>query len=275
MHKKITFTSGLALMSMSLMFFTSCQKEEITSKKSVEQSKEDAIKPPKPHVYKFSTVVQIPGENAENGFLSLKVSSDDQKSLDEYLTKLEQCKLMFKEADPSVSSEEKPAALSESKSPLSLDFDWSNYHSNLPKGKLYECALTSKDPSKALTLQYTWTISSFTSTNPFACINIYITNNVWNTYLYLGSGSNIFFETVRAYHDNLEVRTFLSSSVPSTGFGTFTYNGTTVRYRPRLNYSSPELPSPYTDFGAITSGAWHRTFDFNAVNSDVRLYFAS
>lgn len=270
MHKKITFTSGLTLMVMSLMFFTSCKKEEITSKQSGTQSESQKVKP---HEYPFSAIAKIPGENPENGFLSLKISCDDQKSLDEYLTKLQHCKIMFKEADPSVKVETTP--LVQSKEIVSLDFDWSNYHSMQPTGKLYECFLTSNDQSKALTLQYTWTISSFTSTSPFACINIYITNSLWNTYLYLGSGSNIFFETVRSTHDNLEVRTFTTSATPGTGFGSFTYNGTNVYYRPRLNYSSPELPTPYTDFGSITSGAWYNTFNFNLVNSDVRLYIAS
>lgn len=270
MHKQITLKGGIALMAMSLIVLSSCKKEETTSKKPVEQSEHFE---PKPHEYKFSTVVQIPGEKAENGFLSLKVSSDEKKSMDEYIAKLEQCKVIFKEAD--LSSEEKPTALFETKSAVSLDFDWNNYHSTQPKGRLYECFLTSKDPSKALTLQYTWTISSFTSTSPFACINIYITNTLWNTFLYLGSGSSNFFETIRTTNDNLEVRTFITTATPGTGFGNFTYNGTNVYYRPRLNYSSPELPSPYTDFGAITSGAWYSTFNFNLVNSNVRLYIAS
>lgn len=270
MHKKITFTSGLALMAMSLLFFTACKKEEITSKKSITQSKNPKENP---HEYQFSAVANIPGENPEDGFLSLKVSSDDQKSLDEYLSKLQHCKILLQESDPSSKVETTP--LIQSKEAISLDFDWSNYHTALPKGKLYECLLASNDESKALILYYSWSISSFTSTDPFACINIYITNTLWNTFLYLGSGSNIFFETIRSTNDNLEVRTFTTSATPGTGFGNFTYNGTNVYYRPRLNYSSPELPTPYTDFGSITSGAWHNTFNFNSVNSDVRLYKAS
>ncbi len=271
MHKKITITGGLALTAMSLMFFTSCNKEEITSKKSFEQSEVHEVKP---HEYKFSTVIQIPGENLENGFLSLNLSCDDEKLLDEYKAKLEHCKVLFKEADPSLPGK-KPVALFESESAVSMDFDWNNYHSTLPKGKLYEFFLTDNDPGKALTLQYSWTISSFSSTSPFACVNVYIINNPFSTFLYLASGSNVFLETIRNPNDNLEVRTFTTSATPGAGFGNFTYNGTTVHYRPRLNYNSPELPSPYTDYGAITSGGTLSTLYYNAVNSNVRLYIAS
>lgn len=269
--KKITLMGGIACMALSLMFLSSCKKEEITSNKPVTQSEKQEGKP---HEFKFSDVAQIQGENPSDGFLSLKISSDDQKSLDEYIAKLKKCKLTFKEADPSSPSEEKLVSLIQSKAAVSMDFDWSNYHSNLPKGKVYECLLTSNDQTKALTLQYTWTVSSFTSTSAFACINIYATD-VYNTLWYLGNGTANFYSCSLAYHDNMEVRSLTTPTSPGTGFGAVTYNGTNAYYRPRLNYNSVELPATYTDFGVIRRAAGYSTFTGNAMNSDIRLYLAS
>jgi uncharacterized protein (DUF4415 family) len=175
MHK-ITFTSGAALLAMSLMFFTSCKKEEITSKKPITQSENQGVKMPD---YKFSAVAKIPGENPENGFLSLKVSSDDEAFLKEYVAKLEQTKIVMAEVSTTQDDEVKPL-MEESKAVVSLNFDWDNFSFEREKGKLYQVKIAGSDQTKSLVYYTAYSnVGGFTSSWGYAAVNVYSQYRYW------------------------------------------------------------------------------------------------
>ncbi|WP_343747158.1 hypothetical protein [Fluviicola sp.] len=254
MKNQIAWKGGVASLAISLIFLSACKKEEITTKQSNSEPKEQAA-------LTYSSVAKIYGERPEEGFLNLTVSSNDEAYLKEYVAKLEQTNIAFQEADPSQDAKPNPVAESDSKSGVAFHFDWSNYHFNLQKGKIYALAFAKKSDSKALVLFNSMAncINFSVSSGSFAAVNLYSTFKTGATW-YLNSASTGFYHRTLVYHDNLEVRTFTAPTSPGTnGFGSFVYNSTTVYYRPRINYSSPEMPTPYTDYGSITSGTGYAT----------------
>lgn len=269
--RKITLIGGIAIMAMSLTFFSSCKKEEITSKKPVSQS---GNQNPAKHEYKFSSVAKIPGETPENGFLSLTVSSDDEAFLKKYVAKLEQTKILMEEVASTVENNENvhPLFDEQSNATVGLVFDWTNFSFNKEKGKLYAFRLLNKSQSKSLVYynslsnQSSFDIGGPTVPGTVAAVNVYSTyyrnvgSNVNNCTWTFSNAVNNFYSTPLSYHDNLELRCFQGGfsilfGPPPSGFGYFTISGITTFYRPRLNYSSPEMPTGYTDVDAISSGS--------------------
>ncbi len=271
--KNLTILKGsIALIAIS-MIFTSCKKEEITSKKSILQSENHEVNLPS---YKFSSVVKIYGENTEDGFLTLSVSSDDEIYLEQYVAKLKQAAISFKESDPSNEGKLNPILEEKSESSVYLSFEWSNYHFNLEKGKIYGVFLTSKNDSKALVYYNSFSnCSGFTSGNGFAAVNIYDTYTSHNSLWSLSNNANsLFYQKLLSYNDNLEVRTFTYTPVFGNIYSSFVLNGVTVYYRPRLNYVSPEMPSFYTDYNSIGYGNGIDNTNGNGAGSTLTVYKA-
>lgn len=262
--KKITLISGMVCMTISMLILSSCKKEEITSKKANGKTENQQFKP---HKAKFSAVAQIPGEHPEDGFLSLKVSSDDEAFLKKYITKLEQTKIVMEEVASTEEDRENihPLFEEESNATVGLVFDWANYHFKKEKGKLYAFQLMDKSQSKSLTLYYSLSNQhSFNIGGTVAAVVIYNTfyrnigSNVNNSTWQINNAASPFYTKELSYHDNLEVRCFQGYDpwYPDAypGFPSFVINGIRTHYRPRLNYSSPEMPAGYTDTDAITEG---------------------
>lgn len=267
MKNQITLKGGVALMAMSLMFFTSCKKEEITSKKSMTQSENHGAEAQN---YKFSAVAKIPGENPENGFLLLTVSSDDEAFMKKYVAKLEQTKISMQEVNSTVQDEKdmKPLFDEKESASVGLDFNWNNFTFEREKGKFYKVCALGEDESKSLVYYTAFTNTQFGTSWCWATVNVY------NTY-YRTSGSNInnctwyfnntvidFYTKQFSYHDNLEIRCFQNTfdntnNGAFTGFSYFTISGIVTYYSPRFNYQSPPMPSPsstWMDVNAIYSG---------------------
>lgn len=253
--KKITLIIGIAVIAMSLTFLSSCKKEEITSKKTVSQSGNPN---PAKHEYKFSSVAKIPGETPENGFLSVKVSSNDEDYLEQYISKLEKSKVTFVESDPSKPEEATPLSDDETGS-VKLHFDWSHFNKNLEKGKLY--ALYMKNTNeKSLIHFYTFSnISSFTTTSGYACVNI-LNTTPWTTdcfcnptvdWRFYNAANSKFCNQVMSSGSNFEIRTF---SGYSSSTWNFSIGGTTVYYQPRYNYSGTLITGTLSDYNAIRKG---------------------
>nr|WP_294859982.1 hypothetical protein [uncultured Fluviicola sp.] len=289
MKNQITLKGGIVLMAMSLMFFTSCKKEEITSKKSMEQSENHGIDTPN---YKFSAVAKIPGENPENGFLLLTVSSDDEAFLKKYVEKLEQTKISMQEVNSTYQDEKDMKPLfdeKESASPVGLDFNWNNFKFNREKGKFYKVCALGADESKSLVYYTAFNGANFNFGFGFAAVNIYSTYRYWNinTFSYenmnncnwgLSNGSSVFYTQTLSYHGNLEVRCFQPVSYPTPfdyfGFSYFTINNITTYFRPRLNYTSPDMPSSYKDENAIITGGGVSTKKQEGSPADLTFYIA-
>lgn len=265
MKNQITFKGGLALMAMSLIFLSSCKKEEITSKKAIGQSENQEVKK---HEYKFSAVAKIPGEKPENGFLLLTVSSDDEAFMKKYVSTLEQTKIFMEEVTSTEENKENvhPLFDEQSNATVGLVFDWTNYSFEREKGKLYAFRLLKRSQSKSLTYYYSLSNqSSFNIGGTVAAVVLYNTyyrnfgSNVNNSTWYLENGAGNFYSKQLSYHDNLEVRCFQGNdpifSNPYPGFASFVISGVRTYYRPRLNYSSPEMPIGYIDTDAITEGS--------------------
>ncbi|MNK08347.1 hypothetical protein D3C87_262800 [compost metagenome] len=250
--KKITLKGGIACLAISILSLASCKKEEITSKKSVSSDQQTEN-----HHYKFSKVVKIPGENPKNGFLSLKVSSDDEVFLKEYTSKLEQKTVVLREADPSEKFEPETSE-NASQSGVSLHFDWSHFNITQEKGKIYGVALANNNnDSKALTLLYSFSdCTSFTTAGAgYAAVNVYNKRSPGGSIWTFGNANvSDFYSRLMFYNDNFEIRTYTDSFDSGMGFNSFVVNGTTVYFRPRYNYSSPEMPLGYADYNAIKSG---------------------
>lgn len=255
MKNQITFKGGIALMAMSLIFLSSCKKEEITRKASGQSENQASGKID----YKFSAVAKIPGEKAENGYLSLKVSSNDEAYLKKYVAKLEQTKVLFEETLSTKDKEEniQPLLKEESKITVALSFDWTNFSSNLEKGKLYAIKLVDQAQTKALVYYGFSNSNSFDIGGPavpgtVAAVNVYSTYNGGCTWYFNNTVSDFYSKGLN-YHDNLEVRCYqlpFSFSTPQS----FVINGIRTYYRPRFNYVSDEMPTSYTDVDAISSG---------------------
>jgi hypothetical protein len=287
--RKITLIGGVAVMAMSLTFLSSCKKEEITSKKTVSQS---GNQNPAKHEYKFSSVAKIPGETPENGFLLLKVSSNDEAFMKKYVAKLEQTKIVMEETQSTKEKEENIHPLmEESNIPVNLAFDWTNFSFTREKGKLYAVRIINQKQSKALVYYLALNGSYFDYGWGFATVNVYNTYNYNNqTYnnatWYFHNGSNhaqtaSFFNKVMSYHDNLEVRCFQHqdyNTYPYWDYSYFKYfniNGIYTYYRPRVNYVSPEMPVGFMDVNAIThaNGA-SNTNPFMPASAAITLYIA-
>ncbi len=257
MKNQITFKGGLALMAMSLIFLASCKKDEIT-KKPIGQSQNQEVKMPD---YKFSAVAKIPGENPENGYLSLKVSSNDEAFMKKYVAKLEQTKIVMAEVNSTKMDEKDVKPLfseKESQSAVALDFNWENFSFKREKGKMYQIRMASADQSKALVYYTAFNGAQFNFISwTVAAVNVYSLYNSGCTW-YFNNTINDFYSRGLNYHDNLEVRCFQGSSPifsnPYPDFASFVINNIRTHYRPRFNYSSPEMPSGYTDVNAIIKG---------------------
>lgn len=256
MKNQITFKGGLALMAMSLIFLSSCKKEEITHKKAISQSENQEVKMPD---YKFSAVAKIPGENAKNGFLSVKVSSDNEADLKEYVSKLEKTKVVFVESDPNKPEEVSP--LFDDASPVNLHFDWTHFNKNLEKGKVYAMYMQSADEKSLINVSTFSNVTSFTTTSGYACVNLYCTTSVAanclcrpiiNWAFYNQSGIS-FYNDWLVYSDNLELRTFVGSSLES--LWRFDVGSTTIFYQPRLNFSGRLITGTLTDYNGIFAAA--------------------
>ena len=74
-------------------------------------------------------LVNLKTMHPENGYLSLKVSSNDEAYLKKYVAKLEQTKIVMAEVN-STKMDEKDVKLlfdeKESQSAVALDFEWKN-----------------------------------------------------------------------------------------------------------------------------------------------------
>lgn len=285
MKNQITFKGGLALIAMSLIFLSSCKKEEITSKTPVSQS---GNQNPAKHEYKFSSVAKIPGENPENGFLSLTVSSDDEAFLKKYVAKLEQTKIVFTEVNSTAKDEKNVKPLfgeEESTSSVALDFNWNDFSFEREKGKIYELRLASTDQSKALVYYNAFNNSQFNFGWCVAAVNVYNTfvrplgaSNIDNCRWSFNNTVTDFYIEPMSYHENLEIRCFqnsISNTTPTySGFQSFTINGIVTYYRPRVNYVSPEMPTGYFDVNAIISGSGWSYQELTYTNAALTFYIA-
>ncbi len=257
MKNQITFKGGIALMAMSLIFLASCKKEEITKKPIGQSENQTSGKID----YKFSAIAKIPGENPENGYLSLKVSSNDEAFMRKYVAKLEQTKVVLAEVNSTKMDEKDVKPLfseKESQVGVGLDFNWEHFSFKRAKGKLYQLRMVSADQSKALVYYNAFNNSQFNFvTYTVAAVNVYSIYNGGCTW-YFNNTVNDFYSKGLSYHDNLEIRCFQGSSPivsdPYPNFASFVINGIRTHYRPRFNYSSPEMPSGYTDVNAIIKG---------------------
>lgn len=259
MKNQITFKGGIALMAMSFIFLSSCKKDEI-AKKPIGQSENHASGKID---YKFSAVAKIPGENPENGYLSLKVSSNDEAYLKKYVAKLEQTKIVMAEVN-STKMDEKDVKLlfdeKESQSAVALDFEWKNFSFKREKGKMYQIRMASADQSKALVYYTAFNAAQFNFvTYTVATVNVYSLYNSGCTW-YFNNTVNDFYSTGLNYHDNLEIRCFqnpLNNTSPSPSYSDFPYftiNGIVTYYSPRKNYVSPPAPGGFMDVNAIIRG---------------------
>ncbi|WP_341907098.1 hypothetical protein [Fluviicola taffensis] len=289
--KKNTLIGGVACLAMSLMFFTSCKKEEITSKKSVTSSENQGMEMPD---YKFSAVAKIPGENPENGFLNLKVSSNDEEYLKKYIAKLEQTKIVMTEVNSAEEDQKNVKPLfgeEESTSSVALDFNWDSFSFNRQKGKMYQIRIASTDQSKSLVYYTAYSnVHQFNSSWGYAAVNAYCVYRYWdlsclcyknmnNSKWYFSNGQSYFYNQTMSYHDNLEMRIFQNSSNNTsptyTNFPYFTINGIVTYYRPRTNYTGPDMPAGYMDVTAITSAYGSSLLDpFMPSYANLTLYIA-
>lgn len=288
--KKITLMGGIACLAISLTFLSSCKKEAITSKQSSTESGNHAGAN---QSFKYSAVAKVPGENPENGFLLLKVSSDDETFMKKYVAKLEQTKIVMQEANSTSQDEKDMKPLfdeKESASPVGIDFNWENFKFNREKGKLYKVCAQSTDASKSLVYYTAFTASQFNSGWTWATVNVYNTfyrnlaSNVNNCTWYFNNTVNYFYNKQMSYHDNLEIRCFQNSTDNSTvtiwndlGFPYFTINGISTYYSARFNYQSPPMPTPssrWVDVNAIYSGYGYSNAILDYTPAQLTFYIA-
>lgn len=274
MKNLITLKGSIGIAILFLMVFTSCKKEKIISKKSTSLSESHK----NPTSYNFTSVVKIYGDNPGNGFLSLTVSSNDDMYLKKYVKMLEQTAITFKERDPSSQEKPNPILIEKSESDVFLSFDWSNYHPTLEKGKIYGVLLTVKNDNKALVYYNSLTnCSGFSSTSGYAAVNVYTTYSYLNhnsSWSFSNTAHSLFYQKLLSPSDNLEVRTFTYTPVFGNIYSYFTLSGTTVYYRPRINYVSPEMPSIYTDYNSIGYGQGLDNSNGSTAGSTVTFYLA-
>jgi len=267
-----------ALLSTALLF--GCKKE-------IDEASSANI-PTGAHVFRYKETIAVPAEELSQGYLKLTVSSDNEAFLKEYIENLKDRKLVLKEADPAADKENPPhiEANHDPTKVVSIHMDWSEYTFSTEKGKMYAIGFVPKDGSKTLTLVNTLpSITSYSTTAGFGAVTVYNTH----TYYYVGclcmqsnntaswsysnSSGNIFYSSYMNRYDNLEVRMFTLPYVLNT-FGNFTIGGTRTYYRPRLNYTSPEMPYDYTDVNAIFSGTGSDPFNGGSAEAQVRFYIA-
>ncbi|MNJ84353.1 hypothetical protein D3C87_18040 [compost metagenome] len=278
MKNLFAFRKGLAIGMISIVALSACQKEKLPQEVSDKQTQNQSL----PQTdYKYSSVVKIQGETVEDGYLNLTISSNDENYLKMYVAKLEQSKITLEEANLlSDGQEEKPDPFmdTESDAGVSLKFDWSNFEFDLEKGKLYGIYLMPKeqDNSKALVLYSSMSnVVSFSSAgNGFAAVNVNSTQpgfqfgclcTTQSRWKFANHQGNDFYERLMSNGDNLEVRTFTCKFVACyfDGFGISSvpyFGANPTYYRPRFNYSSPELPENYMDYNDIKSGRGINTY---------------
>jgi len=238
-----------------------CQKEII------QKSEPQTANTSQPVVYKFKETVSVYADDPAQGYLNLTVSSDDKTFLADYVGTLRNMKLGLEAVEqPQEEDNGKDPEVQTVSGAVSIHFDWSHYNFNTEKGKMYQVKFTPKDASKALVMVGSSmpNVTGFTSTSGYACVNIYNTNKYFSTTnntadwgLYNSTNSNGYFYGITLdYHDNIEVRTFLSSQTTGMGVYSFFMSGTDkVYYIPRLNYSGPALPATYQDISTIKMGS--------------------
>ncbi|WP_343747157.1 hypothetical protein [Fluviicola sp.] len=288
MKKHIYSLKGLAIAALTLISLSACKKDEITTKATSHSGSQTATMPN----YKFSAVAEIPGEKAENGFLSVKVSSDDEAYLKKYVAKLEQTKIVMTEVSSTEQDEKdvKPLLEEESTSSVTLDFNWDHFSFDREKGKMYQVQIASADQSKSLVYYTAYSnVSGFTSSWGYAAVNVYSTYRYWeaaefryynsnNCKWYFNNTQSYFYNQIMSYQDNLELRIFQNASnntTPTyTGFQYFTINGIVSYYRPRTNYVSPEMPAGYIDVTAVTAAFGISNYDSSSTPANLTLYIA-
>lgn len=268
MKNKTNLLKGFALALGTAVLLSGCKREEITPVQTTGQQA-------KPSEFRYSAEAKIPGENPENGYVSIKVFSDDEAFLEKYVEKLEQSKIVLAEtgsAGPDEKNKKPFFEEGESTAPVGLTFNWSNYSFNLEKGKLYQLRMTPAGQEKSLVYYTAYSnISWFNSDFGFAAINVYSTHRPWylqclcyyDDVTWNFSNGQYFTQQYMEYHDNLEIRCFQNSfnntSPTYTGFPYFTINGIVTHYRTRKNYVSPEMPSGYLDVTAITAAQGYQS----------------
>lgn len=278
MRNQITLRKGFVVAVIALLALPACKKEDRKPEVMEQTLSEQELN------YKHSSTVKIYGETAKDGYLQLTVSSDDKEYLEEYTNALEQSMIKFELTDPSQEEKNKPEPLltGESESKVFLSFDWSNYHFNFEKGKLYGIFFVSKnlENNKALVKLHTSNnVSGFTTTSGYAAVNVYSTLPSFNggclctvkgRWRFTNSDGYFFYEKNLTYHDNLELRCFTSVSLWTSNPNNLPehenisvstiLNVGKVYYRPRLNYTSPDLPGDYVDYNFIRSGNGSDTY---------------
>lgn len=289
MKKQISLLKGIAFSVLVATSLTACKKEKISQKPN-DQTENQAASIP---LYKFSAVAKIPGENPENGFLSIKVSSDDEAYLKKYVAKLEETKIKMTEVKSTEEDEKNVKPLfgeEDSKAAVALDFNWDNFSFNREKGKVYQVRIASADQSKSLVYYTAYSnVTSFTSSWGYAAVNVYSIYRYWeaaefryynsnNCKWFFNNTQNYFYNQIMSYHDNLELRIFQNASNNTsptyTGFQYFTINGIVSYYRPRTNYVSPDMPAGYIDVTAITAAHGVSNYNGSATPADITLYIA-
>lgn len=274
---------------LSFIALSACKKEKIIENIHDDQSQSQSLLQTD---YKYSSIVKIQGEKPEDGYLNLTVSSNDEDYLKIYIAKLEKVKIIHKEANLlSDTKAEKPNSLidNESDAGVSLYFDWSNFHSHFEKGKLYGIYLTPKDQgnTKSLVLLYSMNnVTSFSTTGSYAAVNVYSTQppfqagclcNTQSKWSFTNADGFHLYEKTMSRYDNLEMRTF-SCIFLDCYYENFALSPTTyytehrIYYRPRFNYSSPELPPYYADYNHIKSGAGKNSYT-NVVSEKATVTF--
>lgn len=263
---KTSLITGIACLALSTTFLSSCKKEEIKANKPVIQTENQDPEIPQD---KFSTTIKIPGESAENGFVMLKVTSDDEVYLNKYVAKLEQTKITMEEITSIESKQEdrNPMLEEESTSSVGLFFDFTDFKFDRQKGKMYDFKLQDKVQNKSTVFFYSLTnVHQFNIGGTVAVASIYSVYRYWDPSCLCYKNSNnckwtlsnplgqFYTESPMSYHQNLDIRCF---RMPNNGYANFPYfmmNGDKVYYRRGINYTGPSMPAGYIDTDAISSG---------------------
>lgn len=286
---KNLFTSWktVAIVAISIMTLSACKKENLKEK----LGKQSQSQPVEASGYKYSSVVKIQGATTESGYLQMTVSSDDENYLKTYVTQLEKSTITFIEADLSKENEGGSNALieGESEAGVSLNFDWSNFHFDLEKGKLYGVYLAAKGQgnSKSLVLLYSYNnVTSFTNSSGYAAVNVNSTQPGFQFGCLCTTQSKWKFTNIEGFNlyeklmskgDNLEIVTFSCNFTgcyyDNYGISPITYyGGNPVYYNPRFNYSGAVIPAASIVYNHIKTGTGINTYT-NSVSEKATVTF--
>ncbi|MNU70240.1 hypothetical protein D3C71_596420 [compost metagenome] len=262
---KTPLIKGIACLAISTMLLSSCEKEKIKANRSIPQTENHNLEVRQDQ---FSRTIKIPGESAKNGFVTLKVTSNDEAYLNKYVSKLEQMKVILEEATSTDSKKEDlhPILEEESMSSVGVFFDWTNFTFDRQKGKRYEFKIQDKAQTKSTVFFYSLSnVHQFDIGGTVAIVSIYSTYRYWNPgclcYLRsnnckwtLRNASGEFFSESMTYQNNLDVRCFKMPVGSFASFPSFMSGSDQIYYRKAVNYVGPAMPVGYIDQDKITSG---------------------